>query len=115
MNAKHHDDGTPDVIFLQDVLDALQQLSDWLGVAAEREADQIILSVTDMGPGIPADERERIFERFAQVTGDRRGYGLGLAFCRMAVEAHDGRIWVEPNPTGSGSRFVFSLPFYRTP
>jgi signal transduction histidine kinase len=69
--------------------------------------------VTDAGPGIPSDQRRRIFERFAQVSGEqprRRGFGLGLAFCRLAVEAHGGQIWVEPGPGGVGSAFKFTLP-----
>lgn len=82
-------------------------------VAAEPQGDYALISVTDTGPGIPPEERERIFERFTQLDRDRRkrrGFGLGLAFCRLAVEAHGGRIWVEPGPEGLGSRFVFTLP-----
>lgn len=75
--------------------------------------DEVRVEVADTGPGISPDERERIFEKFTQVRGQaesRRGLGLGLAFCRMAVEAHGGRIWVEDGPQGKGSRFVFTLP-----
>jgi signal transduction histidine kinase len=82
-------------------------------LAAKAEADRVVVSVTDAGPGIPPDERERIFERFAQVsgqTGSRRGFGLGLTFCRLAIEGHGGRIWVEPGPNGRGSSFLFTLP-----
>lgn len=71
------------------------------------------VAVSDSGPGIPADERERIFERFTQIParrGERRGFGLGLTYCRLAVERHGGRIWVEPGKDGQGSRFVFTLP-----
>ena len=72
------------------------------------------ISVTDTGPGVPAAERERIFEKFVQVQGsERRGVGLGLTFCKLAVEAHQGRIWVEDAP-GGGSRFVFNLPALST-
>ncbi len=81
---------------------------------AHADGDQMVVSVTDQGRGIPSDERERIFERFAQIAGDkpaRRGFGLGLTFCRLTVEAHGGRIWVEAGPGGVGSRFVFTLPF----
>lgn len=81
-------------------------------VSANREAANAILSVTDDGPGIPSDLREHIFERFAQVpgvSGRRRGTGLGLAFARLAVEAHGGRIWVEEAP-GGGSLFRFEIP-----
>lgn len=67
--------------------------------------------VDDMGPGIPMADRERIFEKFTRldVAGKRKGLGLGLAFCRLAVEGHGGRIWVE-DKSDKGARFVFSLP-----
>ena len=70
------------------------------------------IEVTDTGPGVPDDYKIRIFDRFQQVDkskGHRRGTGLGLTFCRLTVEAHGGRIWIEDNPTG-GSIFVFTLP-----
>jgi signal transduction histidine kinase len=60
------------------------------------------VSVQDAGPGVAPEEREHIFARFAQVEagGIRpRGFGLGLSYCKLAVEAHNGRIWVEPGPT----------------
>lgn len=68
--------------------------------------------VEDDGPGVPEEDKERLFNRFTQLgsrQGRRRGTGLGLAFCRLAVEAHGGRIWVEDAP-GGGARFVFTLP-----
>jgi signal transduction histidine kinase len=74
--------------------------------------DQIIIQVSDNGPGVPEDYREKIFERFTQVPGShgrRRGTGLGLTFCKLAVEAHGGRIWVDANPDG-GSIFKITLP-----
>ena len=43
----------------------------------------------------------------------RRGFGLGLTFCRLTVEAHGGKIWVEPRQDGQGSRFIFTLPLVR--
>ena len=54
---------------------------------------------------------ERIFEKFARVErkGRSKGLGLGLAFCRLAVEAHGGKIWVESGPE-QGSAFYFTLP-----
>jgi signal transduction histidine kinase len=82
-------------------------------LAAKAEEDRVVVSVIDAGPGIPPDERDRIFERFAQVSGQkasRRGFGLGLTFCRLAVEGHGGHIWVEPGPGGRGSSFLFTLP-----
>jgi signal transduction histidine kinase len=70
------------------------------------------IRVSDSGPGIPEEYRQRIFERFTQIpgqTGRRKGSGLGLTYCRLAVEAHQGRIWVEARP-GGGSVFVFTIP-----
>jgi signal transduction histidine kinase len=72
----------------------------------------IRVAVVDSGPGIPDDFKDRIFDRFTQIPGQkgrRRSAGLGLAFCRIAVEAHGGQIWVEDNPEG-GSVFAFTLP-----
>ena len=67
----------------------------------------------DSGPGIPKEYQKRIFERFAQIPGmasRKRGSGLGLTYCHLAIEAHRGIIWVEDNP-GGGSVFIFTLPF----
>lgn len=69
-------------------------------------------AVHDSGSGIPPEYRERIFDRFVQVKGPRgrrRGTGLGLTFCKLVVEAHGGRIWVE-SEEGKGSTFYFTLP-----
>ncbi|MHB8113880.1 MAG: PAS domain-containing sensor histidine kinase, partial [Bellilinea sp.] len=67
--------------------------------------------VKDTGPGIPEESHEVIFERYSRLQTDRypKGIGLGLAFCRLAVLAHGGKIWVESS-VGAGSRFVFTLP-----
>jgi signal transduction histidine kinase len=69
--------------------------------------------VQDTGEGIAPEDRERIFEKFAQVQGRpvnrRQSTGLGLTFCRLAVEAHGGRIWVESAPE-KGSIFQFTIP-----
>jgi signal transduction histidine kinase len=82
-------------------------------IQVESESDAIRLRVIDTGPGIPVEERRRIFEKFTQVKGhrgSRTGTGLGLAFCQMAVEGHGGRIWVEDGPGGEGSCFVLTMP-----
>jgi signal transduction histidine kinase/transcriptional regulator with GAF, ATPase, and Fis domain len=70
--------------------------------------------VQDSGPGVPQEYQTKIFERFYQVPGRSgrwRGSGLGLTFCRLAIEAHGGRIWVEsPSESEGGSIFIFTLP-----
>jgi heavy metal sensor kinase len=81
-------------------------------IAVSRGPDQSArIAVSDEGPGIPPDQRERIFERFARLdtARSRGGAGLGLAICAEIVRAHGGRIWVEPNEP-RGSRFVVELP-----
>ena len=70
----------------------------------------LVFWIQDRGRGVPSMYHQRIFEKFGQVRGQKmRGTGLGLAFCRLAVEAHGGRIWVE-SEEGQGSVFVFALP-----
>jgi signal transduction histidine kinase len=77
-----------------------------------QDEQQVDIQILDTGPGIPMEYRERIFDRYGQIpgiSGRRRGTGLGLAFCKLAVDAHHGRIWVEDNPAG-GSIFRIQLP-----
>ncbi|MEZ4594669.1 MAG: GAF domain-containing protein, partial [Chloroflexota bacterium] len=76
------------------------------------EQDRLLISVSDQGKGIPKQYRESIFEKFERIQSKdshAKGLGLGLAFCRLAVEAHNGRIWVDDAPSG-GARFSFTLP-----
>ncbi|MCM2255449.1 MAG: PAS domain S-box protein [Vicinamibacteria bacterium] len=70
------------------------------------------LAVQDSGFGVPLDVRARLFEKFSAGRDARSGTGLGLLFCRLAVEAHGGRIWVE-GPPGTGATFCFTLPAAR--
>lgn len=82
-------------------------------VRLDPKTKDFIVSVQDTGEGVPPDFKERIFEKFSQAEAKRRnhrvGSGLGLTFCKLAVEAHGGKIWVESEP-GMGSEFFFTLP-----
>lgn len=82
-------------------------------VRAQAQERSMLLSVEDTGPGIPEDQRARVFERFYRVDASRSrdggGTGIGLAIARSIVEGHAGRIWVDEAP-GGGSRFNVELP-----
>ena len=83
-------------------------------VAVEREDGRVRFTVRDRGPGIPATEREHVFEKFYRLDPDHRhgvsGSGLGLYICRQLVSSMHGRIWVESLPQEQGSTFAFDLP-----
>lgn len=83
-------------------------------ISAGRQADEIHISVTDTGIGIPAEHIDNLFTRFYRVDKSRSrnaggGSGIGLTIARHLVEAHGGRIWAESNGDGQGSTFTFSL------
>lgn len=80
-------------------------------VTAATEAEGVTISVTDEGPGVPADQIDTVFEQFHQTDTGREmgGTGLGLSIARRYVELHGGRIWVDPDHAG-GARFCFFLP-----
>ena len=81
-------------------------------VRAALENDEIVVGVTDEGPGIPESEQEAVFERFYRSPAHRsasRGTGLGLTIARRAADALGGRLWVE-SELGHGATFVFTLP-----
>ncbi len=84
-----------------------------LKVQADGQDGGLLFSVTDTGEGIPPEAFGKIFERFGQVetrkAGRKMSTGLGLTFCKMAVEAHGGRIWVE-SELGKGTTFSFTIP-----
>lgn len=82
-----------------------------VGLRASMLDHNVIISVRDSGPGVPVEMKETIFDKFSRVNYKNApsGVGLGLTFCRLAVEAHGGEIWVESEP-GKGSEFIFVLP-----
>ncbi len=79
-----------------------------------RTTQKVQVSICDNGPGIPLENRERIFEDEFRLQRDesQEGYGIGLALCRRIIRAHYGQIWVDSSP-GQGSCFHFTLPVYR--
>jgi len=82
-------------------------------VTADADPDSfdewIIFFVYNTGEGIPPDLQERLFDKFTTGTQEGRGSGLGLAFCKMVIEAHGGRIWVK-STLGQDATFIFTLP-----
>ena len=84
--------------------------SDPIRVAIQQADDQVVMSVIDSGPGVPPEERDRIFERFYRTdpNGTKPGMGLGLAIVRGLVESCGGKVWVEDAP-GGGAAFRVSL------
>jgi two-component system, OmpR family, sensor histidine kinase KdpD len=80
-----------------------------IDLGAELKGDAVEIWVADRGPGVTAGDEERIFDKFARVSGDTGGAGLGLTICRGIVTAHEGRIWVASRE-GGGACFRFSLP-----
>jgi len=85
-------------------------------IAAEASRGQLLVIVSDNGPGVPEGQREAIFEKFTRGSRESAtpGVGLGLAISRAIVEAHRGKIWVEENP-GGGARFCLTLPLGTPP
>lgn len=77
-------------------------------ITAGREAGDVVITVADEGPGLPAGEEEKVFEKFYRSGGDtQRGFGLGLPICRAIATAHGGRIWaVKGVPGGAALRFT---------
>jgi len=86
-------------------------------IRAAHAPESVVFSVQDEGPGIPAEWLSRVFDPYAQVDDASRagtpGTGLGLTFCRLAVAAQKGRIWIE-SEVGRGTTVLFSLPAHGT-
>ena len=84
-------------------------------VAAARDGQQVTVSVTDEGRGVPPEQLPQLFRRYAILGGaderpSLRRSGLGLSICKGLVEAHGGRIWAESGGAGQGARFSFTIP-----
>jgi two-component system sensor histidine kinase KdpD len=90
--------------------------TDRVELRAEQVGDDVVLRITDHGPGIPTQEQAAIFEPFrrgASADGER-GSGLGLAIARGFVELNGGRLWIESEP-GGGTTFALAFPAVRVP
>lgn len=85
-------------------------------IEASAANDEVTVSVSDDGPGIPAEARERVFERFFRVdkarSREQGGTGLGLSIVKHIVQAHGGRVWVDRSAAG-GAKFCLTLPLKR--
>ena len=76
---------------------------------AETSQEQILFSVTDTGPGVPAEKAEEIFKRFVKLNDFVQGTGLGLSICHTLAEKLGGHVWLDTSYTG-GARFMFTIP-----
>jgi len=87
-----------------------------IDISAEARDSELLLSVADHGPGLPAGREEQLFDKFTrgEKESSTPGVGLGLAICRAIMQAHQGRIWAE-TAAGGGARFVLSLPLGTPP
>jgi signal transduction histidine kinase len=102
---------------LQNLIDNALRFNDGIGpvrVVARCQRDSLELRVSDTGPGVPEACRATVFDKYARLAASGEtdispGHGLGLTFCRMAVEQHGGSIWIEPNQP-HGSVFAVRLP-----
>jgi len=107
-------------VLLNLLTNALNVSSEGSRVTLDSEVDneQWRVSLTDQGPGLNEEQRERIFERFVRIPGTQRGgedrgSGLGLAICRSIVALHRGRIFAEASPLGPGLRVIFEIPRFQ--
>ena len=93
---------------IRNAMDAMEssQTRDLVITIAPMDRSQVRISVADSGSGIAPEIAEQLFQPF--ITTKRQGMGVGLSISRAIVESHNGRIWVEPNPTG-GTIFHFTL------
>ena len=79
-------------------------------IASQRSGRTCEIVVEDDGPGIPPEDRERVFQRFYRSSDDGRGTGLGLAIVRWIAKAHAGTVTIAQSGEAGGARFVTSIP-----
>ena len=78
-------------------------------ISSKVQAQEVMITISDDGPGIPAEDLERIFVRFHRLTPATSGSGLGLDIARRIIELHEGRMWAE-SAVGQGTTFHIALP-----
>ena len=83
-------------------------------ITSTEDVDWITLEVYNNGPHIAPELYKRLFQKYSAGNYEAKGYGLGLAFCKLAVEAHGGQIWARNQPEG-GVSFYFTLPVFHVP
>jgi signal transduction histidine kinase len=91
------------------------QVALWSHLDEKTHPSTILIGVTDSGPGISMEAQQKLFQKFqasSNIPGRRKGTGLGLAYCKLVVEAHEGEIWVQSD-VGQGSTFIMRLPIER--
>jgi two-component system sensor histidine kinase KdpD len=100
-----------DVVLTNLIENAVKYGSDPIEINATLLPSELVVEVSDRGPGLPPGEEARVFEKFHRAVrdGETMGVGLGLAICRAIVAAHGGRMWAE-NRLGGGASFRFALP-----
>ncbi len=79
-------------------------------IGARREGRQTVYFVRDNGVGIAAEDHDKVFDLFRQLSPSQSGTGIGLTSVKRAIEVHGGRIWVESDGVGHGATFCFTLP-----
>lgn len=114
LDAKEGDKITTDinmlVIALQNVVNNAVKFGKEASVAMTSKGDSVVIAVTDKGPGVDAEDAERIFERFYKKDSFIPGVGLGLSVARSIAEYLGGTLCLDTNYHGAGARFIFNIP-----